>query len=467
MEVAARSGCLVESADRKMKESVWDYSRIALFIIFLWISSSCTPNIVSQPASPPTSQPTEVVYHADLTAVISSLRITRGNEPEIVIPENGTFELQVDDQIETDEQGLGVLTFPNLLEVELFRNAKIHIVEVFKDPTGTTVVRLKQLQGHSRFLLINGANVRLALETEITIVESLEHGTEIILCHAPEKVTCIAVLNGGIKVTGQGTEEVVKGGEATYVRNGLPPIPAVCAPEGIFVTWEDMIRTSGDAPTVTQIVDGLPQLPCMVKIEAGEYVVGVPGGDTFHSALQNVHLDDFWIDIYEVTNYKYQKYVNLTGEQAPTVFPGKPDHPVRGVTWDQANAYCIWAQKRLPKEVEWEAAGRGPGKEPRFFPWGNSTSAEGQILEMPLLETYRVGAFPFNVSPFGVYDLVGNVWEWVGEPYDNSPEEGYKILRGGRFGLIRNLVHREKVIPDDERFVINAGFRCAADQPVE
>ncbi len=71
---------------------------------------------------------------------------------------------------------------------------------------------------------------------------------------------------------------------------------------------------------------------------------------------------------------------------------------------------------------------------------------------------------PFNQSPFGVYDLVGNVWEWVGEPYAEAPADS-KILRGGRFGLpILDLAYRLSVSPDDERYVKFAGFRCAADQ---
>jgi formylglycine-generating enzyme required for sulfatase activity len=67
------------------------------------------------------------------------------------------------------------------------------------------------------------------------------------------------------------------------------------------------------------------------------------------------------------------------------------------------------------------------------------------------------------MSPFGVYDLVGNVWEWVGEPYSEVPEGQY-ILRGGRYGLIRDLAYRYLATPDDEQAISNAGFRCAANQ---
>ncbi len=70
---------------------------------------------------------------------------------------------------------------------------------------------------------------------------------------------------------------------------------------------------------------------------------------------------------------------------------------------------------------------------------------------------------PFNQSPFGVYDVAGNVWEWVGEPY--APvADGHKVLRGGRHGLLRDMAYRQQAEPNDERFRRVAGFRCAADE---
>ena len=150
----------------------------------------------------------------------------------------------------------------------------------------------------------------------------------------------------------------------------------------------------------------------------------------------------------------------------PVVWPAKPNNPVRGVTWDQANAYCTWAKKRLPTEAEWEAAGRGTGSNPRLYPWGNDSDAGGKFIDLPLDDTYDVGTFPFNISPSGVYDMAGNVWEWVGEPYANI-QEGYHLLRGWKFGYIQDLAYRYPVASDDERPIQYAGFRCAADQVEE
>jgi formylglycine-generating enzyme required for sulfatase activity len=133
---------------------------------------------------------------------------------------------------------------------------------------------------------------------------------------------------------------------------------------------------------------------------------------------------------------------------------------VRGVTWEQADAYCAWKNKRLPTEAEWEAAGRGTGPEPQLYPWGDDAS---NALKLPEGNTYEVGSISFNVSPFGISDMVGNVWEWVGEPY-SIIQEGFRILRGGRYGLPQDLAYRLVVAPDNDSYIQFAGFRCAADQ---
>jgi formylglycine-generating enzyme required for sulfatase activity len=99
-----------------------------------------------------------------------------------------------------------------------------------------------------------------------------------------------------------------------------------------------------------------------------------------------------------------------------------------------------------------------------MYPWGNDRSAEGQALELPDQNTYPVGTQSFNRSPFGVFDMVGNIWEWVGESYA-SGQDGYRVLRGGRYGLpVLDLAYRLAVPLDDTRYIQYAGFRCAADK---
>jgi serine/threonine protein kinase len=209
----------------------------------------------------------------------------------------------------------------------------------------------------------------------------------------------------------------------------------------------------------TQLPDGKG----MVEITSGTYGIGSSQADEFHSPSQSISLDDFWIDVYQITNAQYGQFLDKTGGQPPEIWPGKENNPVRGVTWEQASSYCAWVNKRLPTEAEWEVAGRGPGPNPHLYPWGDDPTAGGKALDLPVQDTYEVGTQPFNVSVFGLYDLVGNVWEWVGKPYASVPE-GYKVLHGGRFGLPQDLAYRLVIAPDDELYIKYAGFRCAADQ---
>ncbi|MGZ9235570.1 MAG: protein kinase domain-containing protein, partial [Anaerolineales bacterium] len=239
----------------------------------------------------------------------------------------------------------------------------------------------------------------------------------------------------------------------------LPSLPAAPNPtETASVTVTDPVAT-GSVP----VTGDLPSDVDMVKVDADTYEVGLSIADEYHVAPTTIPLDAFWIDKFQTTNAKYEPYITETGSQSPEIWPGEPDHPVRGVTREQALAYCSWMKKRLPTEAEWEAAGRGPGSDPPLYPWGNDATAEGQALRLPDEDTYAVGTQSFNQSPFGVFDMVGNIWEWVGEPYVNG-QEGY-VLRGGRYGLpVLDLAYRLIVAPEDTRYVRYAGFRCAADQ---
>jgi len=206
-----------------------------------------------------------------------------------------------------------------------------------------------------------------------------------------------------------------------------------------------------------------PSADGMVEISSGTYEVGSSLADAYHVVTMSLLLNGFWIDQYQVTYDQYQQFLAATGTQSPNIL-GEGRHPVRGITWDQAVAYCGWAGKRLPTEAEWEAAGRGQGTNPPMYPWGNDPTDNGNVFDLPDLDTYAVGTLPFNKSSAGVYDMVGNIWEWVGEPYASIPADS-KILRGGRFGLpVLELSYRLTTTQDDERYVQFAGFRCAADQ---
>lgn len=215
---------------------------------------------------------------------------------------------------------------------------------------------------------------------------------------------------------------------------------------------------------IIPVSSDLPPADGMSEVAANTYELGLEPADEYHAGPTSMPLEQFWIDKFPVTNAQYATFLAETGTTAPEVWPGAGDHPVRGVAWEHAQAYCTWMKKRLPTEAEWEAAGRGPGPDPQRYPWGNDITAEGQALRLPDQDTYPVGTQSFNQSPFGVFDMVGNIWEWVGEPY-GSAQDSVKVLRGGRYGLpINDLAYRVLIAPDDTRYIKYAGFRCVAEE---
>ena len=188
----------------------------------------------------------------------------------------------------------------------------------------------------------------------------------------------------------------------------------------------------------------------MVLIPAGKFIMGSNKRMPDEGPQHTVYLDSYYIDVYEVTNAQYKKFIDATKRRSPSHFrnrtypAGKADHPVTEVTWYDAEAYCGWAGKRLPTDQEWEKAARGT--DGRMFPWGDefdtdkaNTPQRWEKLHQEG-DTMPVGSFPNGVSPYGVYDMSGNVWEWTSSWYKAYPGnkhpsenygEQYKTLKGG------------------------------------
>lgn len=226
----------------------------------------------------------------------------------------------------------------------------------------------------------------------------------------------------------------------------------------------------------------------MVLIPAGKFTMGTNSRLPDEGPEHTVYLDAFYIDKFEVTNLQYKKFNDDTARRSPTHFKnrtypqGKADHPVIFVTWLDAQAYCEWAGKRLPSDEEWEKAARGT--DGRWFPWGNEfdyTKSNSPVRwkEIGLFgDTTPVGAFEGGVSPYGVYDMSGNVWEWTASWYKPYPGntvasesygERYKTLKGGSWfdcsfyncGISAPVFNRAffaKRTKND-----SFGFRCAKD----
>ncbi len=177
-----------------------------------------------------------------------------------------------------------------------------------------------------------------------------------------------------------------------------------------------------------------------VKIPAGTFAMG----DRSDVALPNeqpvhdVTLDAFWMAKTELTFEQWKAFVVATGYRAGRAHAKSDDHPVVGVTWDDAKAYCDWLSTiynrvvRLPTEAEWEYAARG-GLSGRRYPNGDSISAREANYASD--GAVRVASYPPNGH--GLYDMAGNVFEWVGDWYDR---DFYRVSprRNPRGPLTRN-----------------------------
>lgn len=234
----------------------------------------------------------------------------------------------------------------------------------------------------------------------------------------------------------------------------------------------------------------------LVFVPEGLFIMGArdndPNADDTEFPLRTVFLNAYWIDQTEVTNGMYALCV-LEGGCTPPALNytltrteyyqdlSFAEYPVVHVTWEQAAAYCGWAGRRLPTEAEWEKAARGT--DGRTYPWGDDAPTCERLRfgdpgpGQPSCEedTARTGSFELGISPFGVLDMAGNVWEWTADWYaadayrqdtdDNpmGPELGdTKVLRGGAFNdsaVTVRSANRHHTAPNNPSYTI--GFRCA------
>jgi formylglycine-generating enzyme required for sulfatase activity len=222
-----------------------------------------------------------------------------------------------------------------------------------------------------------------------------------------------------------------------------------------------------------------PQPPAgMVYVPGGTFMMGRNGKDVAESPAHQITVAPFYIDLREVTNEDYEKFVQATSHRAPMtwtdeVYPlNAARKPVTGVTWDDANAYAAWAKKRLPTEEEWEFAARGT--EGRLYPWGNAwqrgfANADGAGEGLADVGSYH------GISPFGAFDMVGNAWEWTASdlhPYPRGhlpaklPAGNLKVIRGGSYQSEKDYAtttFRAGWPADGADDYARTGFRCAAD----
>ena len=272
-----------------------------------------------------------------------------------------------------------------------------------------------------------------------------------------------------------------------------PPVaePVVAEPVTEEPVTEEPVTPPVTPPTVGP--DG------MVLISAGSFEMGSDDADADadERPVHTVHLDAFYMDVYEVTNAEFKGFLdanpgllqiiedeygdsgNLSHWDGTDYPVGRADHPVVNVSWHAALAYAQWARKRLPTEAEWEYAARGrlAGKK---YPWGDAepTSTYANHEDSGIGGTTSVGRYAAN--GYGLYDMAGNVSEWCFDEYDadfytesansqnpiasgveDSQLGSERVLRGGSWrdsASYLRVANRIRSSPSDANSF--TGFRC-------
>jgi|GEM_PF-457751 len=233
----------------------------------------------------------------------------------------------------------------------------------------------------------------------------------------------------------------------------------------------------------------------MVTVPAGEFLMGSdPRKDRAAGPQElpqhRVYLDAFQIDRYEVSNVEYLRFILATGADWPPFWRAKPFpdkmalHPVINVSWQEADAYCRWTGKRLPTEAEWEKAARG--EDGRMFPWGDEPAGwiksniahPGSKRGAKYPPLANINRYDKGASPYEVYQMAGNVSEWVADWFDpdyygqghnanpKGPATGeLKVFRGGSWNEDPEVARSAgRNGGEVTRKSYLTGFRCAKSE---
>lgn len=255
------------------------------------------------------------------------------------------------------------------------------------------------------------------------------------------------------------------GGDSTTTTDtGAPAIPDPI-PE---------VAANADWTPIVQEFEGVP----MVLVPLGCFMMGEDLGELSEMDERPVHEQcietAFWLDQTEVTRASYAECVaaGACSEVPESKYAVRDLQPVNQVTWYQAREYCAWRGGRLPTEVEWEFAARGPDN--LRHPWGDTFDFDLTVVSGNAKEPADVGSIPGGVSWVGALDIAGNVWEWTSTvwklyPYDptdgrEDPEsDRQRVWRGGSFLLDDDVRTANRDVSPPDRVNEEVGIRCVRD----
>jgi len=307
--------------------------------------------------------------------------------------------------------------------------------------------------------------------------------------------------------------KVVASGQTIFAKEEKINIPKDSFPVNDMITFKDTVHfmmgtddpndvtIAGDGETPARFVGLSPFSIDKYEVSNGEFAefVQATGYKTEAHKFGNSFVMDYFLSK-EVSSKITQAvagaqwWLPVQGanwrkpEGGSSNIENRMNHPVVHVSWNDANAFCSWKGKRLPTEAEWEYACRG-GKQDRLYPWGNKFKPndeyrvniwQGKFPEENSKEDGFAGTCPvdqFKQNKFGLYNMVGNVWEWTSDwfttAHPNKPQKNPrgpnggqdKVKKGGSFMCSKKFCYRYRCSARDKNTAdssaSNLGFRCA------